>query len=201
MMNEHNKKLYDSFQKEIKDNPLNFISWNKLGHFLKNIGDLKGAQLAFEKVLSLAKQQSNNEYIGVAYGNIGSVRYLNDQLDNITENFLFKSLKISENLDCKESISADYNNLSIFYIKKGLLEEAEKFIIKSLELNIQLNIHEYIADDYAGLGFIYQMKGKLHEAKEMYTKGLNILKQHEGKKEYIDKLQYWLDKLNEELNN
>ena len=126
-------KALSAYREAVELDPENSDGWNRLGHLLKRIGDLEGAEAAYGHVLSLGNQTDDKELIAVATGNLGLVYQTRGDLDR-AEEMHKKSLALEEELGRKEGMASDYGNLGIVYRTRGDLDRAEEMYEKSLEL-------------------------------------------------------------------
>lgn len=78
-------------RKEIELDPDDPARWNKLGLLLLHTGELAQAEEAFQKVLALGEEHQDKESQAIAYGNLGLVYRIRDNIDQ-AEAYWKKSL-------------------------------------------------------------------------------------------------------------
>jgi tetratricopeptide (TPR) repeat protein len=167
------QKALNAYEKATRLDPSNPDAWNRLGHIQVRLGLLDKAQHAFEKVLELAGQ--DKEFQARAYGNLGIIYEIREQLDR-AEEFYLKSFDINKTLGNKEVMAKLFNNFGNVYKTRGDLDKAEEFYLKSFDINKKLGRLDGMASVYGNLGNIYNSRGKLDKAEEFYWKVLELEK-------------------------
>ena len=67
------RKSLEAYQEAVALDGADAEGWNELGHLRMRLGELDGAKMAYEKVLSLGNQSSDKGVIAVATGNRGLI--------------------------------------------------------------------------------------------------------------------------------
>jgi signal transduction histidine kinase len=112
----------------------------------------------------MLSQLYNN--IGNAYANKGDLK------QSIT--FLFKSLKLKEELDNKKGAANCCNNLAVIYKMQGNFNQSLGYNKQALRYRLQLADSQGIASSYANIALTYRNL-KLNDTAEVYfTKALGI---------------------------
>ncbi len=131
--------------------------------------DNKKAMYYVDEAFSLVRKYSDLNIIarifeskGIIYNNLGDAKK--------ALNYLFKALKIYENLDTLKQISVTTNSIANTYISINDFEKAEVFYTKSYSSAIKLNDSSAIGIPLIGLSIIY-------EKEERYTEALDVTKE------------------------
>jgi tetratricopeptide (TPR) repeat protein len=138
--------------------------------FYQNKEDLLRRKRINEHLLKTVKDKQEKANI---LTELGLVSYNLGELDKALEYF-GKSLGLTEKLDWKDGMAANFGNIGIIYKIKGDLETALEYYGKSLKLNEELGSKEGMASNYGNLGIVYQIKGELDKALEYCGKSLKL---------------------------
>jgi tetratricopeptide (TPR) repeat protein len=172
---------------------------NLHGHYLLQIGDLKGAEAAYRKALTISLAANNKEGITVAYGNLGIVHATRGDLDKAQE-MHEKALQLDRELGSKEGMAQDYGNLGNVHSTRGDLDKAQEMYEKALNLNKELGRREGMANQYGNLGIVHSKRGDLDKAEKMYEKSLELAREM-GNKEVMAALYGNLGIVHEKRGN
>ncbi|NDV28016.1 tetratricopeptide repeat protein [Desulfovibrio sp. JC010] len=175
------------------------IQYGNLGSIRHSQGDLNGAEYFYNKSLEIGIELDSKERIAIQYGNLGLIRMSHGDYDG-AEKLYNKALEIDKEIGRKEGIAANYSNLGLICIDRGDIAGAEEFYYKALELDKELGRKEGLAVRYGNLGSIRQIQGDLEGAEEFWKKSLTLYKQI-GAAPMIEKVQGWLDELEENKEN
>ncbi|MBK20402.1 MAG: hypothetical protein CMM52_16350 [Rhodospirillaceae bacterium] len=134
-------------------------AWNQLGHLRVRLGDLNGAVVAYEKMISLLDFISDREKIAVIRINLGIVYRTRAALEE-AEAMYRKALDLNEELGRKEGMVNQCGNLGIVYRARGALDDAEAVYRKSLGVNEELGRKEGMASDYGNLAVLLIARGE-----------------------------------------
>jgi tetratricopeptide (TPR) repeat protein len=166
--------------------------WNELGHLLRRVGDLPGAEEAYSHVLRLGSSIADKGAVAVAYGNLGNIYLSRGDLGK-AEEFYKKSLALNEQLGHKEGMANDYGNLGVLYSTRGDLVKAEGFYTKSLAIEEQLGRKEGMANDYGNLGNLYGKRGDKGKVCEYWAKSRRLYLEL-GNRTQADEIAGWMRK-------
>jgi tetratricopeptide (TPR) repeat protein len=146
--------------------------------FYQNKEDLLRRKRINEHLLKTVKDKQEKANI---LTELGLVSYNLGELDKALEYF-GKSLGLTEKLDWKDGMAANFGNIGIIYKIKGDLETALEYYGKSLKLNEELGSKEGMASNYGNLGIVYRIKGELDKALEYHEKALRLSEEPGSKK-------------------
>ena len=107
---------------------------------------------------------------------------LNQQIIEISNSNLKNELNVSEFKKFKTSLGNSYNNIGIFYYKRGNLVKALEYYSKCLASYKDLGDKEGMANTINNIGNIYSDQGNFKNALDYYSKSLAI------RKEIVDKI-------------
>ena len=169
------EKALKAYKEATELDPGNPVSWNQLGHLLKRIGDLDGAEESYRTVFTIAKKTNDQKWTAIASGNLGILYKTRGELEK-AETMYEQSLAINKALGRKEGMANDYGNLGNLYQTRGELEKAEEMYQQSLAINKALGRKEGMANGYGSLGVLYKTRGELEKAEGMYEQSLAINK-------------------------
>ena len=111
--------------------------------------------------------------IAHSYANIAVV-YQRLNNSNKAIEYLFKALKINEELKNKESILNNYTAIGDFYLNQKEIERAFEFYNKATVINLDVNNKEKSAALYANLGGMYLEIRDYKKAMEFLNRALKI---------------------------
>jgi len=96
---------------------------------------------------------------------------------SIALEYLYKSLRVLEELDDRAGMIPVYGNLGLIYGHMADEEKSYEFTFKAYELCVELDKKHTVAHTLLSLGVIHSKKGELAEAMDYYQKSLEISKQ------------------------
>jgi len=117
---------------------------NLYGHYLSQIGDMKGAEAAYQKALTISLAAKNREGIAVAYGNLGNVHFTRGDLAK-AEQMYGKSLELAREMGNKVVMANQYGNLGNVHFTRGDLAKAEEMWDKALGLYKEVGVPDMVA--------------------------------------------------------
>ena len=175
---------------ELNDNRLIALTLYKTGktyEILRSYGLALENYLKAEKIFAQMKSNFSATYedkttladILVNTGNI----YFNQQNYQVANEYFFKCLDISKEIDYKAGIAAAYNNIGEIHRVNSNFEQALDYYAKSLELNEELDLLDAISTNCHNIGITYQAIGKSDEALVYCFKSISISKLTENKEQ------------------
>jgi len=167
--------------------------YGNLGVIYYNRKDLEKAKSYFTKTLEISKKIEDRKSIAHCYSDLGLVCQDQNQFAS-AEDYYKKALAIHESIGHKEGIGADYLNLGFLCQVQGDFASAEKFYNKALVFFEDIAGIEYIADLYKNYGKLRKMQKDYTGAEYYWQRSLALYKQI-GAAPMIEKVQGWLDKL------
>ena len=97
------QKALEAYREAVALDPDDADGWNRLGHLRKRLGDLDGARVAYEKVISLGNRASDKSLIAVATGNLGMLLIeKGDQADGCK--MLADALQLFEEIGARDRV-------------------------------------------------------------------------------------------------
>jgi signal transduction histidine kinase len=127
---------------------------HETGFALQRLGDMAAALEAFFQMLTLAEALQNTEVRGRALLRIGTAHLLQDQVDDALS-YLDQAIAQFGQIQSLGGLASVYNNLTVFYVRKGLWEQALDVGYRALalfeqagRLNGQARIHNNLGDIY-----------------------------------------------------
>lgn len=166
-----NERLLFEGEKDIyeKEKLLGKKGWSlmKLGHF-------KEAKEVFEKGIEISKNSNDEEALGQAYHNLGSVSVMMRKFDEAVKN-LQKAKDIRDDLEDLRELSATMNNLAGVYTINGNLDKAIDVYEECLECYKKMGDKSKQAQIHNNIGVVYSKKGELDEAIKQIKEGLKLV--------------------------
>ncbi|CAN5455350.1 hypothetical protein BH10BAC1_BH10BAC1_11170 [soil metagenome] len=106
-----------------------------------------------------------------ALGNIGTVYHRQGKIPKALE-FLYKSLRLCEEINDKAAISFNLNNIGAIYFQQEDFPKALDCYEKSLKINKELNDKRWIGNLLTNIASIYDQQGNQAKALEYLHEGL-----------------------------
>ncbi len=119
--------------------------------------------IAFKNSLQYFQKVNNKRGIADSYFGLGLLERTNGNI-TLALDYIYKALKISENLNQDDLKAKVYNSLSVLYLDVENFDKALDYALKSLELAKNINSQQNISDSYNSIAFIYKIKGNLTKA-------------------------------------
>ena len=148
-------------------------SWRQLGWLQYRIGDRRGAEKTFDRLLQIGVQRDDKSLEAVAYHALGSVYRSRGEL-TAAESMYHDALRHSQRLGLKDGIADAYYGLGMIYRTRNDLLNAEKMQEAALHLTEELGRKERSADIYHSLGRIRQTRGEFAAAEQLFRKAMQI---------------------------
>jgi len=175
---------------DLNDNRLMALTLYKTGktyEILRSYGLALENYLKAEKIFAQMKSNFSATYedkttladILVNTGNI----YFSQQNYQVANEYFFKCLDNSKEIDYKAGIAAAYNNIGEIHRVNSNFEQALDYYAKSLELNEELDLLDAISTNCHNIGITYQAIGKSDEALVYCFKSISISKLTENKEQ------------------
>ncbi|MDO8998402.1 MAG: tetratricopeptide repeat protein [Bacteroidota bacterium] len=123
------------------------------------------------------------KHLASAIGNMGYIYSEQGNSQKALECYQ-KGLKISEDIDDKESVAGILNNIGYVYQSQGDISKALDYFQKSVKIQEVIGNKEGTANSLTNIGMIYQNQGDIPMALEYYHKSLKTFEEG-GKKEGI----------------
>lgn len=152
--------------------PNDLFAHNGLGVLFILRGDLEEAQKAFTHVRD---NTSDIQWHSIAYGNLGWIEETRGNLDQ-AEEYLQRSLAISERLDSSAEVAAGYSHLGIIEAERGNLDAAETHHRHAIAIAERIEDQYMSADGYGNLGLIEQRRKNLDKSESLHKQALKINK-------------------------
>lgn len=141
--------------------------------FFMRTGDLKSAEEAVRKCLSICNGNENSEAAAIAYGNLGDIHLTRGDL-NLAEESLVKSLSIHELINNNQGKAKQYGSLGTLHHIRKHWDRAEVMYQKALTIEKEAGNNQGIANQYGNLGNLYHSLGDIEKAEEMHLKSLQL---------------------------
>ena len=123
----------DAYREATSLDPEDAIAWKQLGRLLLRIGDLDGADEAFQKVLELERGHRDRMLEATGYTYLGQIYQLRGKLDQATS--MYKgSLALNNELNHKEGMARSYANLGYIHRVNREIDKAKQMYKQSLAL-------------------------------------------------------------------
>lgn len=106
-----------------------------------------------------------------AQANIGTIYHHQGKIPNALE-YLYKSLKVCEEINNKAAISITLNNIGAIYFEQEEFQKALDCYEKSLKINKELNDKRWIGNLMNNIASIYDQQGNQTKALECLLEGL-----------------------------
>ncbi|WP_386402433.1 tetratricopeptide repeat-containing sensor histidine kinase [Sungkyunkwania multivorans] len=138
-----------------------------LGSYFNNIGVVDSAIFYAQRSLFHLNEK---KHIAKAYRILGSSYRRSGKIDKALD-FLYESLKISEEIQYKEMISITKSDLGIHYVNKKEYDKALKFLHESIEA---AETDQAVYGNYVNIGVLYFYKGDLDNAQKYFMKAFEL---------------------------
>jgi len=156
-------------------------SYNQIGTFYKDKGDLQMSMEFYRKGLDLLKVQEKEvttdkrstvyaKEAGII-GNIGVVYWRQGNYSKALELY-FQALKLEESLGRKDAIIRHLSNIGIVYKEQKEFERSLEYYFKALKIAEEIKNEGRIATILGNIGLVYSDQKKYSEALEYYQKAL-----------------------------
>lgn len=123
----------------------------------------------------MTEDESRKKYFLIrlanAQANIGRVYHHQGKIPNALE-YLYKSLKVCEEINNKAAISITLNNIGAIYFEQEEFQKALDCYEKSLKINKELNDKRWIGNLMNNIASIYDQQGNQAKALECLLEGL-----------------------------
>ena len=166
-----NQALDLNFSREVSDTLMLYRSYRKLGDVYTNSGKYAEAESYLLEALVLAEVAYGDdpELMGECYTDLFELYYLRDETAKAKE-VAIKGLAIYENMSSKtpeiRGQMADFqNNLGLYYLEIGELEEARRYLYSAADINRELPARETnLAINLHNISEIYLKRGDYEPA-------------------------------------
>ncbi len=156
--------------------PNEFIKYNIPSEIYSLMNLPKDALRCAKKILSIAKNENNPKWMGVAFTNIGGRLFNKGELDEALNNYQ-EAIKIHEKLGELRGKGINLNNIGFILNKKGKIDEALRNYKEALDIADQLNDFKAKAIRLTNIGEILYEKGELDNALKNIQEALKINEQ------------------------
>lgn len=167
------KRAHEAYLKATRFDPLDIDSWNRLARLDLRLGNLEAADRGFTEVLRLAQDQNQDEYIAVAFGNLGIVKQVTGDLEQ-AEHSHSQALAANKRLKLPRAIATNLGNLGAIALMRGNNDRSYSLFSQALEINRAEGVEEGIAGNEAGLGIVEKTRGNLDAAESHQQRALAI---------------------------
>ncbi len=116
----------------------------------------------------------------VAFGLLGKMCFLNNDLPNALSHFL-KALKMNEETQNKTGQASNMGNIGLVYKSKAQYSKALEYYFKILKIYDETKDNLGQTINYGNIGVVYQSLGDLPKALEYYFKALKLSNEAENK--------------------
>lgn len=144
-----------------------------LGHRLRVLGDLDGAETRHKQSLEIETELGNKSGMAQDYGNLGIVYTEQGEYTKAEEAYR-ASLRTMKELGDETGIANAHGNLGILFGRQERFDIAEAEHLASLKIKEHLGLRGGSANTYGNLGVLYRMQGRLNDAGEAFLKSLKI---------------------------
>jgi tetratricopeptide (TPR) repeat protein len=161
------KKKLATYRKAVELDRDNLEAWNQIGHLLVRTGELNEAEAAYEKIKILAQSQGNQQWLAIAYGNLGNVHQIRGNFVQAQSLFTLSLAILERTLGPDHpQVAITLNNLAQLYYVQGQLAQAEQLYKRSLAILERAfgPDHPYVARGANNIGMILKNKGDLEGA-------------------------------------
>ena len=153
-----------------------YLTWGEMIYFEfpdSAVSLWQKAETIAEKNISSDKNKKKIYLIRLAnaLSNIGTVYHHQGKIPNALE-YLYKSLKVCEEINDKAAISITLNNIGAIYFEQEDFEKALDCYEKSLKINIELGDKRWIGNLMNNMASIYDQQGNQIKALEYLREGL-----------------------------
>jgi tetratricopeptide (TPR) repeat protein len=134
-------------------------------------GDLDAAAERFEDQHHLAERLDDDDRLGGAFHNLGTIEYHRGEVDAAI-NLLERAVDANERSGAIRDAAASYNNLSMAYDRAGNVEDARAATETALEYARDVGDRSQEITYMGNLGHWYYEEGNLERARELYDRSL-----------------------------
>jgi len=107
--------------------------------------------------------------------------YNNSDIEK-TKQYADQALELAKKLNCKSEIARSFNNLGIFYHRRGEYSRAKELYFKALDIFEEVDNEHHIASTKNNIGTIYQLFSNYEEALKFHFEALKIWEKLKDKK-------------------
>ncbi|MEM9372196.1 MAG: tetratricopeptide repeat protein [Planctomycetota bacterium] len=147
----------------------------------------------YESGVKAAAKIGERVFEATSLGNLGLIAQMRGDLAG-AEDYMKRSLTISEQLGRKEGVANQLGNLGLIARKRGDLDAAEDYHTRSLAIEEELGRKEGIASELGNLGLIALSRLDLPLARARWTKARDLFAEV-GALPNRDLVQGWIDEL------
>ncbi|MHA2335500.1 MAG: tetratricopeptide repeat protein, partial [Candidatus Hodarchaeales archaeon] len=129
-----------------------------------------------EQILKQMDEINRNrvkEWEGKLLSYKGGFKVMEGDLEKAVDSFL-RSLALYEDIDNKQEIYSQLNNIGWIYRAQGELDQALTFFQRQLKISEEIGDKKYISWSFFSIGYIYFYKGDLDQATNYAQKSLII---------------------------
>lgn len=156
-------------------------SYNNLGYYFDNKGDIEKALLYYHKSLKIEERTNNKFGLATILNNMALLYYKQGAKEKSLE-FHFRSLKLREEIGDLEGVGISLSNIGYYYDIEGDYEKGLNYYFKSLEIQKSIDDKIGIAYSYNNIGFVYKLKGETKKSLKYHLEGLRIQNQIDDKR-------------------
>ncbi|MEM0928568.1 MAG: tetratricopeptide repeat protein [Pseudomonadota bacterium] len=111
------ERALNAYHEAVRLTPDDLVAWNQLGHLLRRVGDLQGAEEAYRRLIA-DPLQTSQEWQAISLGNLGLIAQTRGDLD-AAEDYHQRSLALEEELGRKEGMASELANLGNIAFDRG----------------------------------------------------------------------------------
>ena len=182
--------------KSQEDKALIAVAIGNMGMIYIIRGELDKALELYQQALEINKALGSKEGMASDYTNMGVVYKTRGGLDKALEMYQ-QALEINKALGLKEGMANQYGNMGVVYQTRGDLDKALELYQQALEIHKALGHKEGMANQYGNIGLVYKARGELDKARKLWQQSLQLFTEI-GAKPKIERVQGWLDGLNQQ---
>ena len=169
-----------AYNRIIELDPDNIEAHQNIGLILQRLGDMKEAEKALKRSLSLAEKTGTKFKIASCSLSLGCFEQESGKSEK-AKTLYQKSLDICIELQDKDGIASCYQNLGVVQQTLRKFEESKTSQQKTLDMFIEMQNKEGIANCFTNLGHLERVLGKLKKAKQSFQKSLDFYKELQHK--------------------
>jgi len=146
---------------------------NRMGLLFETLGNFDSALIVFNLDLSLSRKLKNQERVGTALSNIGTI-YLNRGELKSALKFLIEAATILEKAGIEARLPMIYLKLGGIFSRQQDYAIAEKWYGKGIDLAIKIKDLGSAATGKNSLGILYKEQQEHGKALKMFAEALNV---------------------------